>query len=133
MRRSGREERVTVTDSTAEFFAELGQRGQEPLLSKMRGRARIDVVDGKRTQRWLLTVDKGSLVVSKENAAADCVIRVDRTLFDRIVTGRQNAVAAVLRGDLEVAGDWRFLVLLQRLFPSPPRPRHRRQTARSDA
>lgn len=127
------EETVAVTDPTAEFFAELGQRGQEPLLSKTRGRARIDLVQGKRTQRWLLTVDKGSLLVSKENAAADCVIRADKALFDRIVTGKQNAVAAVLRGELEIAGDWRFLVLLQRLFPSPPRPRRRRQTARSRA
>jgi putative sterol carrier protein len=124
---------VAVTDPTAEFFAELGQRGHEQLLSKAKGRARIDLVDGKRTQRWLLTVDKGRLVVSKENADADCVIRADKTLFDKVVTGRQNAVAAVLRGELEIAGDWRFLVLLQRLFPSPPRPRRRRQTARSRA
>jgi len=28
-----------------------------------------------------------------------------------------NAVAAVLRGDLEVEGDWRLLVRMQRLFP----------------
>jgi hypothetical protein len=34
-------------------------------------------------------------------------------------------VAAVLRGDLEVFGDWRMLVRLQRLFPSPPRRRRR--------
>ena len=122
-----------MTDPTAEFFAELGQRGQEPLLSKTRGRARIDLVEGKRTQRWLLTIDKGALVVSNENAAADCVIRADKALFDKIVTGRQNAVAAVLRGDLGVSGDWRFLVLLQRLFPSPPSARRRRRAARSGA
>jgi putative sterol carrier protein len=133
MRRSGREERVTVTDPTAEFFAELGQREHEPLLSKTRSSVRFDLVDGKRVQRWLLTIDKGALVVSNENAAADCVIRADKALFDKIVTGRQNAVAAVLRGDLGVSGDWRFLVLLQRLFPSPPSARRRRRAARSGA
>jgi putative sterol carrier protein len=122
-----------VTDSTAEFFAELGQREHEPLLSKTRSSVRFDLVDGKRVQRWLLTIDKGALVVSNENAAADCVIRADKTLFDKIVTGRQNAVAAVLRGDLGVSGDWRFLVLLQRLFPSPPSARRRRRAARSGA
>jgi putative sterol carrier protein len=124
---------VAVTDPTAQFFAELGQREHEPLLSKTRSSVRFDLVEGKRVQRWLLTIDKGALVVSNENAAADCVIRADKTLFDKIVTGRQNAVAAVLRGDLGVSGDWRFLVLLQRLFPSPPSARRRRRAARSGA
>ena len=44
-------------------------------------------------------------------------------VFERIVTGRMNAVAAVLRGDLQVEGDWRLLVRIQRLFPGPRRSR----------
>ena len=72
-------------DPIAEFFAELGRRGHEPLLEKAKGSARFDVVDGKRTERWLLTIDKGDLRVSRRNAAADCVLRVDRPTFERAV------------------------------------------------
>ena len=53
----------------------------------------------------------------KGNGEATCAIRVEKPVLDRIVTGRLNAVAAVLRGDLVVDGDWRLLVRIQRLFP----------------
>ena len=91
-------------DPTAEFFDELGGRGHEPLLRKATGSARFDVVDGKRTERWLVTIDKGDITVSRRNAAADCVLRADRASFDRVVAGELNAVAAVLRGELAVRG-----------------------------
>jgi putative sterol carrier protein len=106
-------------DATAEFCAELGSRGHEPLLRKAKGTARFDVVDGKRTERWLLAIDKGDVRVSRRNAAADCVVRGDKAFFDRAVAGELNFMAAGLRGELTVQGDPRLLVLLQRLFPRP--------------
>ena len=106
-------------DATADFFAELAGRGHEPLLRKARGSARFDIVDAKRTERWLLTVDKGDISVSRKNAAADCVLRADRKSFDRIVGGDQNFMAAGLRGEVAVQGDPKLLVLLQRLFRRP--------------
>ncbi len=51
---------------------------------------------------------------------ASCVVRADRAVFDKVAAGRMNAVAAVLRGDLQVEGDWRLLVRMQRLFPAGP-------------
>jgi putative sterol carrier protein len=112
-------------DPTERFFAELAERGDEPLLRKASGSFRFDVVEGRRTRRWLVTVDKGALRVSKRGGDATCVVRADKKVFDRVAAGRLNAVAAVLRGDLAVEGDWRMLVRMQRLFPSPPRPRKR--------
>ncbi len=44
-------------------------------------------------------------------------MRADKAVFDKVASGRLNAVAAVLRGDLQVEGDWRLLVRMQRLFP----------------
>jgi putative sterol carrier protein len=110
-----------TSDPTAEFFTELGSRGRESLLTKVTGSARFDIVDGKRTERWLLTIDKGELRVSRRNAAADCVLRARKTTFDRAAVGKLNLMAAVLRGEVEVRGDPRLLVLLQRLFPRPSR------------
>jgi putative sterol carrier protein len=116
-----------LNQTVAGFFDELGSRGHEPLLGKATGRARFDVVDGRRTERWLLTIDKGDIAVSRKNAAADCVLRSDKATFDGVVTGELNVLAAVLRGEVAVEGDPRLLVLLQRLFPRPSGRRpHRR-------
>lgn len=107
-----------MTDPTAAFFDELAGRGHEPLLRKAKGSARFDIVERRKTLRWLVTFDKGDIKVSRRNVSADCVIRADKALFDQVASGKQNAVAAVLRGDLGVQGDWRMLVRIQRLFPS---------------
>jgi len=108
------------TDPTTEFFGELGSRGHEPLLSKVTGSARFDVVARARTEHWLVTIDKGDIRVSRGKAAADSVLRADRASFDRICAGGLNLMAAVLRGEVVVEGDPRLLVRLQRLFPRPP-------------
>jgi putative sterol carrier protein len=118
---------VTTVDHTARFFADLARRGDEPLLRKATGSMGFDVVSGRRTRRWVLSVDKGALTVTEGGADATCVVRANQAVFDKIASGRLNAVAAVLRGDLEVFGDWRMLVRLQRLFPSPPRRRRRKR------
>jgi putative sterol carrier protein len=110
-----------ASDPTERFFAELGTRGNEPLLRKASGYYRFEIVDGKRTRRWLVTIDGGGIAVSQGGGEATCVVRAEKKVFDRVAAGRTNAVAAVLRGDLVVAGDWRLLVRMQRLFPGPRR------------
>jgi putative sterol carrier protein len=105
--------------SAAQFFEELGSRGHEPLVGRASGSARFDLVDGRKTERWLVTIDRGDVTVSKRNAAADCVLRADRASFERIVAGERNVMAAVLRGEVAVSGDASLLVLLQRLVPRP--------------
>ena len=110
-----------MTSPTEEFFAELERRGHEPLLSKAKGSIRFDVVDGKRTSRWLVAVDRGDVSVSRRNASADSTVRIDRALFDRVVTGRANAMAEVLRGTIAVKGELQPVILFQRLFPGPTR------------
>ncbi len=102
------------------------EREHEPLLRKASGSTRFDIVDGKKTRRWLVAVDRGNIAVASRGAEADCVVRADKALFDKVVSGRLNAVAAVLRGDLEIEGDWRLLVWMQRLFPGPHASRRRK-------
>lgn len=108
-------------DPTERFFAELGSRGEEPLLRKATGSIRFEIADGTRVRRWVVAVSRGELEVSSGGGDAACVVRAERKVFDRLATGRMNAVAAVLRGDLDISGDWRLLVLMQRLFPGPRR------------
>jgi putative sterol carrier protein len=117
--------RTTPTDPTGAFFDALAAGGRVRLLDNAKGTARFDIVDGRKVERWLVTVDNGEVSVSRRNDSADCVIRADKTLFAEIASGRKNAVAAVLRGDLAVDGDWRLLVRIQRLFPGKGRARRR--------
>jgi putative sterol carrier protein len=109
-----------MTDSTAEFFDELGSRGHEPLLKKVSGTVRFDLTHGKEVERWLVTVAKGDLSVSHRNVRADCVVSMDRALFDGVASGKKNATAAMLRGAMGVEGDVRLLVAFQRLLPGSP-------------
>jgi SCP-2 sterol transfer family len=107
------------TDSIAEFFDDLACRGHDPLLRKVTGSARFDVVAGKRTECWLVNIDKGDIRVSRGTAAADSVLRAEKATFEGLVTGELNPMAAVLRGEVLVEGDPRLVVRLQRLFPRP--------------
>jgi putative sterol carrier protein len=118
-----------MADSTTDFFDALGRRGYEPLLRKLSGAVRFEIRDGKRVERRYVTVGKGSVTVSGRGARTQTVVRADRAVFGRIAAGELNPVAAVLRGELEVEGDWRLLVLVQRLFPSPPRKKASRRMA----
>ncbi len=112
-----------MSDAILELFQELGRRGHEPLLAKVTGSVRFDLVDDGRTDRWLVAVDKGDIAVSRKGGPADCTIRADRVLFERICRGEENAIAAVLRGALVCAGDVELLFAIQRILPGPPRDR----------
>ena len=114
---------VAITDATTTFFRELGGRGREPLLEKATGTVRFDLVDGARTERWLVTLQKGDASVSRKNVNADCVVRTTKAVFDAMVKGEVNAMAANLRGELVLEGDAELLVLIQRVLPSPPKQR----------
>ncbi len=105
----------------ATFFEELGRRGHEPLLRKVSGSVRFDVVDGAHTDSWFVAVDKGVLTVGRGAGAADCTIRGYGALFDELMGGRTNVMAAVLRGALACHGDLELLMAIQRIFPDPPR------------
>lgn len=109
----------TIKDATAEFFDALEARGHEPMLEKATGTLRFDLTDGKRTTRWLVAIDRGAVSISHANAKADCVVRTEKKLFDRIASGKQNAMAALLRGRVELRGDPTLLLPFQRLFPGP--------------
>ncbi len=103
-----------------EFFARLETEPQ-PLLDNAKGTLRFDVVKGDAATSWYVRIDHGDVSVSREANDADAVVRVHAPLFDDIVAGRANAVAAALRGEMSLDGSPRLLTLFQRLFPGPPR------------
>ena len=108
-----------MTDATTEFFSALSQRLHEPLLEKVTGTLRFDLVQGERTNHHFVVIRKGDIAVSDANTEADCVVRSDKSLFDSIVSGEQNAMAAALCGALDFQGNAALLLSFQRLFPGP--------------
>lgn len=109
------------SDPSATFFEALAERGHEPILAGMSGTVSFELQNGKRTEYWYVTIHKGDVTVSNSGESADAVVRCDKAFFDRLATGRENAMAAQLRGVLESEGDLGLVMSFQRLFPSPPK------------
>ena len=97
------------------------------MLRKATGTLRFDLVDGTNESSWLVAVKKGDVSVSQAKGKADCVVTTDRPLFNAIVRGERNAMAAILRGEIGVAGDPELLVLFQRVFAGPAESIRRRE------
>jgi predicted lipid carrier protein YhbT len=110
----------TTSDPTRQFFEELAARDHEPLLARARGTIRFDLADKGNVETWFVTVDHGHISVSRRRGKADALLAGDKGLFDAIVAGRENAMAALLRGAYRPEGDLTLLLNFQRLFPGPP-------------
>jgi putative sterol carrier protein len=110
---------MSTAHATAELFDDLTERRHEPLLGRTSGVLRLELKDGRKTDIWTLSVDKGDLAVTHGDAGdADCTLRCEKAFFDRLVLGRENAMASALRGDIVLDGScWRLLLGLQKLLP----------------
>ncbi len=99
------------------------------MLRKATGVLSFDISDGTSTAHWSVVVKKGDVSVSRAHDEADCTVTTDRPLFDAIVSGEKNAMAAILRGEVGVEGDPELLVLFQRVFAGPAESIRRRELA----
>jgi len=115
-----------MTVSAAEFFDGLAERQHEPRLEKANGSVRLDLTNGKQ-EHWVVAIKKGDLAVSRDRGDADCVFRMPKSVFERIINGEQNAMASFLRGESQVQGNAELLILFQRLFPGPSQSRATRR------
>jgi putative sterol carrier protein len=117
--------KATATDATSIFFNELAKRGHEPLLQRATGSIRFDLADGAghgaNEEHWHVSIVKGDVTVTRRKSRADAIMRLDHALCDQLVTGRANAMAAMLRGLIDAEGDLSLVMQIQRLFPGPPR------------
>ena len=108
----------TRVDTTEAFFKGVAKTDQ-PLLARINGTLRFDLDDKSKIEHWFVSVDRGRVSVSHRNAAADAVVEADRSLFDQIVDGSVNGMAAVLRGAVVLKGDLGLMISFARLFRSP--------------
>lgn len=125
----GLREETARIDRIAEFMDGVATRGHEPSLANATGTVRFEIVDGRQTERWLLTVTTGELAISRKNVRPDVTLRAPRALFEQIFQGKTNATAAFLRGALQIEGNVELIVLVQRLLPGPPASRRKGRAA----
>lgn len=115
-----------MADVTEEFFDQLGRRGHERLTATTTGTIRFDLAHEEGVDRWLVTITNGEVEVSREERDADTIIRTGTAFFERMLRGEAKPLPAWLRNDITSEGEFRFIVLLERLFAEPPGSRHPR-------
>ena len=130
--RTGRTARTA--GPTGEFFSDLAERDPDPPLTGGERTLRVDLESAEAgPEHWMVTAGGGAVVTSRRDARADTVIKAPRHVFDDIVTGRQNATTAVLRGLIEIHGDPGLLMWLERQCPGPARTGQARRRGRQAA
>lgn len=118
-----------MADAIRDFFREL-EKSHQPLLGKVLGTVRFDLTDpGGTTDHWLVSVSRGDITTTQENGKADCTIRSDKKLFEQLIKGEENAIAATLRGAIICMGNVELLFAIQRIFPGPPKKRQQQGEA----
>jgi putative sterol carrier protein len=106
-------------DATSEFFENMSHKRHLPLLENLEGTVGFDITNGKKTDHLRVTIDHGDVEATNQTKDADCVVKADRVLFNDILVGEENVMAALLRGAVQIEGNPRYVVSLQRLLPSP--------------
>jgi hypothetical protein len=110
-----------MADSTGEFFDDIDRIGHVPHLDRFTGSMRLDLHENGRTDHWRVSIDRGNIRLSRgDDGPADTVISGDRALFDRIARGEIRPLSAFLRNEVTMSGEFRLLLVLERLVPGPP-------------
>lgn len=108
-----------MTSPTKSFFDELAQRDHVSWLEHERGRLRFEIAEDACLRQWTVEIDNGDLRVSEGESDADAVVRADSALFDRVVRGEENLLAAALRGEVTWTGSLELIAEAGWLLPGP--------------
>lgn len=111
-------EPAEVTDTVISKFFE-GLNGPQSTVPKtISGSLRFDIEDGN-LEHWRVTFEKGTVTVTRSEAPADCIAHTDKTTMAAIIQGRDNAMAALLRGVIKVEGQTLLLALFRNVLTTP--------------
>lgn len=119
-----------TADPVEQFFTILAEPGRIPTFDGESATLRFDVGaagdpgGGGRAraggEHWHVRIADGDVTVGRAADPADAVVRLERPVLEAIVTGRLNAMAAILRGLLTCEGSMAALVVFLRCLPGPP-------------
>jgi hypothetical protein len=109
-----------TADPVGQFFAMLAAPGRISTFDGETASVRFDVGTGSEAEHWHVQVADGNVDVERSGGTADAVVHLERPQLEAIVTGRLNAMAAMLRGLLTAEGSMAALIMFQRCLPGPP-------------
>ena len=104
---------TTKPTTIQRFFDELGLRGNDPLLHHVTGTIEWNIKDAGR---WWVRMNQGAVHVSQSPQSADCVASCDAATFTGIIGGKENLMAAALRGVVHCSGNVGLGLSFQRLL-----------------
>ena len=102
-----------MAETAREFFETLEERANRSRANDLTA-SYLFVIDGAGT--WKVDVKDGKVEVTEGGAGADCTIKASERTFDRIVSGKQNALTAYMTGKIKVEGDMAQAMKLQKLL-----------------
>jgi hypothetical protein len=118
-----------MSEAVRDFFDGLAEGGGR-MLRQVCGTVRFELGYPDRVDHWLVTIDQGRIMVSRDaRSHADAVIHADARLFLRMARGEVKPLPAWLRNDFTADGEFRLVIMLERLFAPPPDAQHPREVA----
>jgi putative sterol carrier protein len=105
-------------DAISAFF-ELTAGAHPEVPNTVSGSLRFDLENGKRSECWRVTIDKGVVSSERSDASADCVVHTDKETLEAIIQGTANAMAALLRGAIRLEGEAVLMAYFRRLLTAP--------------
>ncbi|QOC91656.1 SCP2 sterol-binding domain-containing protein [Micromonospora craniellae] len=118
-----------MSEAVRHFFDDL-VRGGGRMLRQVSGTLRFDLRYPDHVDHWRVRIDRGRVTVSRGDAApADTVISTDEMLFLQMARGEVKPLPAWLRNDFSADGEFRLVLMLERIFAPPPGARHPREVA----
>ncbi|SCE82661.1 SCP-2 sterol transfer family protein [Micromonospora purpureochromogenes] len=119
-----------MNEAIEEFFASLPARAPAVLRTPFTGTIQIELTTDNRTDHWLVQMSPGKVIVNRVRGPADAIWSSSADLFERLVTGRAEAISAVLRNESTFGGNSALILAFRRFLPDPPGARDPRETAR---
>jgi putative sterol carrier protein len=99
--------------SAREFFETLATRVPPEGAADLTNSYLFDIT-GAGT--WHVTVDRGAVTVTEEDAPADVRIRMSEDTFAKLLGGEQNPMRLLFTGKIKVQGDMGAATRLQKLL-----------------
>jgi putative sterol carrier protein len=97
-----------------EFFETLPTQAD---MSRTAGMSNSYVFDIEGAGQWTVKVEDGSVDVAEGVQDADVTISASEEVFQKILSGEQNATSAYMTGKIRLKGDMGAAMKLQKLFP----------------
>ncbi|GGM13169.1 hypothetical protein GCM10012279_34170 [Micromonospora yangpuensis] len=108
----------------------MPERAPAVLRSPVHGTMQIDLDHGEQTEHWQVVLAPGKAEVRRGQTESDTTWFCSADLFERLVTGERQSIAAMLRSETTIVGNVVLFLAFRGFFPSPPGTRDPRDTAR---